>query len=562
MRSILTTLRPYWPYLLLWFGLNILQSLTTELLHDEAYYWVYANHLDWGYFDHPPAVAVLIRAGLWLPGELGVRLTTVLVSTGVLAFLFAWIKPRRPGLFFLFVASMMLFHIGGFVAVPDIPLLALTCGFLYLFQRYLREDSLGTALLLALICALLMYSKYHAAILLVFAIVPNLGALMRRRTFWLIPLVALVLFAPHLWWQWQHDFVTFRFHLFERGSRGFRWDYPLNYVLGQLLVYGPLMGFLVLASIRHWQIRDRFARTLAWVVMGVFGLFLLMSLRGRIEANWTALAFPALVWLSYPVIEGQDRLLRWLKILAIPSVVLIVIVRILFAVEVVTDSKFRETHGWKAWAASIQDAADGSTAIFRNSYQQAAKYMFYSGEPSFSMNGPNYRGNQFDLLPDLEVVLQGAPVTVFTSSFHDSLAVRFGDALDTGIETYHRQRFDAFNSFNQLEIRLVQVPETVRMGTTSSWRLEVLNPLDLPVVVPDQDVTRIMLWMRHTGERSESWQDLGPPGFERLEPGASHQREVQVVAPDPPGTYAFRLGVMWNLTGGKNTFLHHIEVVR
>ena len=31
-----------------------------ELLHQEAYYWNYAQHLDFGYLDHPPMVAWLI----------------------------------------------------------------------------------------------------------------------------------------------------------------------------------------------------------------------------------------------------------------------------------------------------------------------------------------------------------------------------------------------------------------------------------------------------------------------------------------------------------------------
>ncbi|MDX1410165.1 MAG: glycosyltransferase family 39 protein, partial [Saprospiraceae bacterium] len=292
------TYLPLWPYLLTWFVLNVLQAMTTGLLHDEAYYWLYANHLDWGYFDHPPGVALLIWPGLCIPGELGVRLTTIVLSTAVLGFLFKWLNPRHNGLFFLFVVSCLLFHIGGFVAVPDIPMIALTCAFLFVFQRYLAEDRWKWALILAAISALLIYSKYHGAILLVCAFLPNLKFLVRRRTFWVIPLVALLLLFPHLWWQWQHDFVTFRFHLFERGSRGFRWDFPLNYFLGQLLVFGPLAGFLIITTIRSWDRSTRFNRTLIWVVTGVFGLFFLMSFRGRVEANWTAIAFPALACLS------------------------------------------------------------------------------------------------------------------------------------------------------------------------------------------------------------------------------------------------------------------------
>lgn len=55
----------------LWLGANL------ELHFDEAYYWYWSKNLQLAYFDHPPAVAWLIRAGTAIFGasELGVRIT-------------------------------------------------------------------------------------------------------------------------------------------------------------------------------------------------------------------------------------------------------------------------------------------------------------------------------------------------------------------------------------------------------------------------------------------------------------------------------------------------------
>jgi hypothetical protein len=50
-------------FYLLWLAVGIIQASNTELLDDEAYYWIFSQHLDWGYFDHPPMTALLIRAG-------------------------------------------------------------------------------------------------------------------------------------------------------------------------------------------------------------------------------------------------------------------------------------------------------------------------------------------------------------------------------------------------------------------------------------------------------------------------------------------------------------------
>ncbi|MEM7381393.1 MAG: 4-amino-4-deoxy-L-arabinose transferase, partial [Bacteroidota bacterium] len=63
------------------FLINLLQAAFTELLFDEAYYWHYSREMAWGYFDHPPMVALLIRIGsIFFDGELGVRFMSCLLS--------------------------------------------------------------------------------------------------------------------------------------------------------------------------------------------------------------------------------------------------------------------------------------------------------------------------------------------------------------------------------------------------------------------------------------------------------------------------------------------------
>ena len=52
------------------------------LFFDEAYYWHWSTNLMPGYFDHPPMVALFIRAGTLLFGDtsLGVRFGTALTA--------------------------------------------------------------------------------------------------------------------------------------------------------------------------------------------------------------------------------------------------------------------------------------------------------------------------------------------------------------------------------------------------------------------------------------------------------------------------------------------------
>ena len=71
--------RQFFAFLLLFLVINLLQSSFTGLLEDEAYYWVWSKNLAWGYFDHPPMVALFIwLGGLIFDGELGVRFVSAI----------------------------------------------------------------------------------------------------------------------------------------------------------------------------------------------------------------------------------------------------------------------------------------------------------------------------------------------------------------------------------------------------------------------------------------------------------------------------------------------------
>jgi hypothetical protein len=65
----------------IWFVINLLQGIFTEIQEDEAYYALYGEHLAWGYFDHPPMVGLMtFLSSIFFSGSLGVRFFTIIAS--------------------------------------------------------------------------------------------------------------------------------------------------------------------------------------------------------------------------------------------------------------------------------------------------------------------------------------------------------------------------------------------------------------------------------------------------------------------------------------------------
>src|SRR6185312_12781953 len=195
-----------WYFLLGWTILNIVQAITSEIHADEAYYWLYSRYLDWGYFDHPPMVALFIRIGdSIVHSEFGVRIMTVLTSTISLYLLWLIVKryAAEAKRFVLIVSGVFIFNLYGFMVTPDSPLFLFTVLFYFIYQKYVAEDNFKWALLLALIVAGLLYSKYHGILLVGFTVLSDLS-LLKRKTFWLIAVASVILYVPHILWQMNH----------------------------------------------------------------------------------------------------------------------------------------------------------------------------------------------------------------------------------------------------------------------------------------------------------------------------------------------------------------------
>ncbi len=443
-----------------WLLLGLMQAGLTELQDDEAYYWVYSQYLDWGYFDHPPMIAVLVKMGYAIfPNELGVRLFPLLLNILSLVIIERLIDKKNPLLFYGIALSMAVIQVTGFVAVPDIPLIFFTALFFLCYKKFIGNYSLVNTLLLGLSVALLFYSKYHAVLIVLFVLLSNIRLFTKYQTY-VAGIIVLLLFAPHLWWQYQHDWVSFRYHLFESNVNAYKFSFTADYIIGQLLLPGPIAGFILLPAAFLYKPKNQVEKALRYTMVGLYVFFLLSSFRGKVEGNWTSPVLVALIILSHQFlnekIKWQKALFRLLPI----TLVLVLFARIIIIADVLPVKAIKERyHSWKEWPAAMREKTKGWPVVFSNSYQRASKYWFYSGQMTYSQNWYRERRNNYNFWP-IEDSMLGKPVY-----FLDKYDLwKFSDSLKTAIGWVGYKYDSSFISFGKVQF----IPENKKLGIKSA----------------------------------------------------------------------------------------------
>jgi 4-amino-4-deoxy-L-arabinose transferase-like glycosyltransferase len=306
---------------------QVLAARCLELTFDEAYYALWSRGLSFGYLDHPPMVALLIRAatGLFGSSELGVRALSLLIvgAMPALIALIAWrlFRSRETAaLAALMWIAMPLVLVGGVFVTPDAPLVVFwTLGLVALTEIWRRGDArwliaLGVALGLAL------QSKFTAAffaagVLLALAATPSLRRWLVSPALFASLALALALFAPFVAWNAAHDWATFIKQLGRAPLQGFTPYYVAEFLVAQIGLINPLVFAALMPAVATipWRApvlagsRDDARRLLVCTIAPAAIYFLLHSTHDRVQGNWLAPVYPAAAILAADWVSESRR---------------------------------------------------------------------------------------------------------------------------------------------------------------------------------------------------------------------------------------------------------------
>ena len=469
-------------FLICWTIINFIQGYFTEVHPDEAYYYLYSRFLDWGYFDHPPMVALFIKAGDFVfSSKLGIRLLSILTSTGSIYLLWKIVEKYSSDIkiFLLIFLSILLFHVYGFISTPDSPLLFFSILFWFVYQRYIDEDKVELAIFLSLIIACLLYSKYHGILLLFFTLLSNLK-LLRRPSFYLIVSLSIILFLPHIFWQYKNGFPSVYYHIIDRSASPYEYSYTLDYLIAQVLIAGPLTGWFFYYSAIRVKRSDLFIKALYFNFWGIFIFFLISTFKGRVEAHWTLIGFVPLFILSYLSLT-QNVIPKWFSKVAIANICLIILARICVIIPFPVLKDFepiRYYFGSEKWAKKIHSKVGDEYVIFEDGFQDASKYDFYNRTTrGFAYDSRDYRKTQFDIWP-LEDSLRNKRVYYVTYRSLPKYIIK--DTISTTKGNFVGAWIDSARLFQKVKIESSGLHEW-KTGAKYRIKIKVYNPYDKEV---------------------------------------------------------------------------------
>ena len=449
-------------------GLRLAYVGHVELSPDEAYYQMWSERLDWGYYSKGPGVAAIIRAGTALFGvnEFGVRCFSPVFALGtslVLFFLARRLYGEGAAAWLAILLNVTpLFTAGSLLMTIDAPSVFCWATAMAATWRALERGgggSLGWWLLAGVGVGLGFLCKYTNAMELLCAAlallaVPRWRAEFRRPGFYAMLGAAAAIGSPPVFWNAGHAWVTLS-HLHSRGRLGTAFDRPLGefskFFTTHLAVYSPLvlLGLLIAVG---WGWRRAGLRLLFWRrppgnaprspapdaekarFLLAFGLplvvmYTLLGFKTAGEPNWTAPGFLGLSVLAAALWHKRAHASRPAAGFAVAALV----VGLVSSVTVLSTDLARAAGvrwdyrkdptarllGWRTTARAVENfRADeerelgAPVFLITNRYQLAAELNFYladkrpaaPGHPAAYMPESQSIDTQFSFWPRYEQI--------------------------------------------------------------------------------------------------------------------------------------------------------------
>ncbi|WP_342647409.1 glycosyltransferase family 39 protein [Mucilaginibacter sp. CSA2-8R] len=294
---------------------------------DELLHLTLGDHLDWGYMEVPPLIALLAKIS-----------TTVLGSSVMAARVF----PAIASLLIIWFTGLLTIELGGKRFAITLACLCIlfspgmaASGYLfqpvvfdqlwwllaaYLCVKYVNSENGKYLYYLGLVIGLGLLTKYTmafftGALLMAILLMPQRRLLWRKETT-IAAAIAILLFLPNLWWQYTHHWPVVT-HMTKLNQEQLKYIKPADFIIPQLLLHGTA-AVVWIAGLLVALFHPKFAKYrfvgLAFLLVFAF----LLKMNGK--AYYLLAAYPMLF------AAGGTGIEYWLKNVALRIVATILMI--------------------------------------------------------------------------------------------------------------------------------------------------------------------------------------------------------------------------------------------
>ena len=418
-RTLFTEYKPVLIAFVVIYAIRLIIAQQMGLMPQDAYYYLYSEHLALSYFDHPPMVAYMLKTFSFIFGKsvTAVKMTDFIISllTFIGFFYFArlLLSSRKALHATLFFGSTMMLTIVSINTTPDVPLMLFWIVTLIVFYKTITHDRPYLWVLSGILMGCSFDSKYTGLFLIFGALL--FLVLSEKHRHYLIswrPLILVAMFCltifPVFYWNVQHDWMSFKFQSANRMEGISRFViHPKNF-LGNIVLQAMILIPVFFGAL--WFVFYRLAKKLAKTrqlfnekvlfllsfSFPMIGFFFAVSIFYWVKMNWIMPGYMTAIVLAS--IYLSRHVLKYQMIAAVVLHVLLFIQVAFYPVNVKSDDTW---YGWEELSAEVEALKDEypDHFIFANDgYKTSAVLSFYLEERIYSGNVIGKNGLQFSVL--------------------------------------------------------------------------------------------------------------------------------------------------------------------
>ncbi len=474
-----------------------------DLSPEEAQYWLWSKHLDLSYYSKPPLIAYMNAVSTSILGdtEIGVRINAILLGGLIPIILYYIAKEVLKKYFpdkesvekFSFFATVLLYgtigyNLASILFLTDSPLLFFFTLTVLFFWKSVEYNKPYLWILTGISAGLGFLAKYSMVLILpplVLFLAIFKREVLKNKWFYISILIASIFTLPVIIWNYMYDWISFKHvsslegaHIKEVSIKKSIQNIG-DYIGGQILIisifYLPFLIYALYKTIRDIKKKEIFY--LFIIPFSVFLVFLYITVKKRVEANWPAFAYITVFILIGFYIYKNKKILKFFYpsfTLSIISIIFLFYTPLLDLIgigKVLPPEKdpTKRLIGWKMLGKEVSEIVKNLNTdkyfLFSETYQVASEMAFYVKPYSkvFCIN-IGRRKNQFDLWEDINNYSNqgyyGIYITHFSglpsevkSSFKDLVLKKEVDIKYRGkiVKRYYIYLLKDFKSFKNRE---------------------------------------------------------------------------------------------------------------